>query len=84
MERDGETERERKRGGERGEGRGGGVLMLFLRDRGEGHINPALTAFLKEEIPSFHEAICPSVPAALHLRLGCLRPGRGWCSRSVW
>ncbi len=81
MEREGETEREKT--GEK-EGKGGGVLMLFLQDRGEGHINPALTAFLKEEIPSFHPAICLSVPAALHPQLGCLRPGRGWCSRSVW
>lgn len=65
--------------GEEGEGRGGGVLMLFLRDRGEGHINPPLTAFLREEIPSFHPAICPSVLAALHLRLSCLhREGVEW------
>lgn len=56
---------------------GVGVLMLFLRDWGEGHINPALTAFLKDEILLFRQAICPSVLIALHLRLGCLRPGRG-------
>lgn len=28
--------------------------MLFLRDRGEGRVNPTMAASLKEEIPSFH------------------------------
>lgn len=28
--------------------------MLFLWDRGEGRVNPAMTASVKEEIPSFH------------------------------
>lgn len=42
------------------------VLMLFLQDRGEGHINPALTAFLKEEnsiVPSGHLSIRPRRPS---------------------
>lgn len=48
-------------GGVEGRGRrggGGGVLMLFLRDGGEGRVNPPLTASSKEEIPS----VRPSPP----------------------
>lgn len=69
------------------EGRGGSVLMLFLWDQGEGHINPALTAFLKEDIPSFHPghlSIRPLLPLPFTFHFACLCPGRGWCSRSVW
>lgn len=41
VEREGET----REGGKWGENEGrGGVLMLFLRDQGEGHINPPLMA----------------------------------------
>lgn len=76
------VERKIDREGEKGEKEvreGGGVcvLMLVLWDWGEGHKNPALTAFLKRGILSFHRAFCPSVFVILHLRLGCLRPGRG-------
>lgn len=76
------VERKIDREGEKGEkevreGGGVGVLMLVLWDWGEGHKNPALTAFLKRGILSFHRAFCPSVFVVLHLRLGCLRPGRG-------
>lgn len=54
---------------------GGGVLMLVLWDWGEGH--KKLTAFLKRGILSFRPAFRPSAFVVLHLRLGCLRPGRG-------
>lgn len=82
-------ERKIDREGEKGEkevreGGGVAVLMLVLWDWGEGHKNPALTAFLKRGILSFHRAFCPSVFVVLHLRLGCLRPGRVHTSGSVW
>lgn len=78
--REGVERRERRRGKKR-DGRveaiRAGVLMLFLRDKGEGHINPALTAFLKESFgrlgPSVHLSLrCPSPSTA-----ACLHPGRG-------
>lgn len=67
-------------GGERREekGRGGGVLMLFLRDRGEGH-KPSANGFLKEEnsiVPSGHLSIHPFCPSP-STWLFMLRDGRG-------
>lgn len=54
---------------------------------GEGRVNPPLTASSKEEIPWFsciRPSIRPSLPAALHLPPGCLRPGTGSACRGCF